>query len=211
MKRRKLTWYQWTLISWPYLLLIWLFTGFALGTLTLLFPLRSWVNYVRDNDLSSTAENMGVVMIMLVLAIVSFIISLKLYKWHLRKQKIFVTITSSGIPLLFSIAALALFMNPDLVNSGSEAAEISQRFTIGPYPTAEKIEQLKKDGYTGIISLLHPPVVPFEPSLLNDEQKAAEENKVELIKAPMLPWIGDNTASLKKIEDIVKSNKGRYY
>jgi protein tyrosine phosphatase (PTP) superfamily phosphohydrolase (DUF442 family) len=88
---------------------------------------------------------------------------------------------------------------------------VSKQFTIGPYPTASKVEELKRQGFTGIISLLHPAVVPFEPSLLGDEEAASAKAGIELVKAPMLPWVGDNTASLKKIEDIVKSGKGKYY
>jgi protein tyrosine phosphatase (PTP) superfamily phosphohydrolase (DUF442 family) len=161
--------------------------------------------------MSDTAETGGVIVMMLLLAIVSFFISYRLYKWQLRRQKTLITALASLLPFLAAIGALALFMNPNLVNSGSESADISQQFTIGPYPTDGKIRELKAAGFTGIISLLHPAVVPFEPSLLNDEETASREHGVELVKAPMLPWIGDNSASLKKIEDIVKSGKGKYY
>ncbi len=185
--------------------------GFALGTLLLLFPLRTWVNYVRENELSETIEKIGVVMMMLILAIVSFIISYKLYKWHLAKKKTYISIASIALPFIFAAAALALFMNPDLVNKGSETDEISQQFTIGPYPTASKIEQLKSEGYTGIISLLHPGVVPFEPRLLKDEERITKKFGIELVKAPMLPWIGSNAASLEKIKKLVQTGKGKYY
>jgi protein tyrosine phosphatase (PTP) superfamily phosphohydrolase (DUF442 family) len=211
MRKKKLTWFQWFMQSWLYLMVIWLFMGFALGTLVLLFPLRSWVNYVRENDLSESAEKIGVIVMMLILALVSFLISWKIHKCHLRKKKIAVTIASITIPFFLAVAALMLFMSPNLVNSGSERSEVSQQFTIGPYPTADKIKELKKEGFTGVISLLHPAVVPFEPSLLSDEQKATKDANIELVKAPMLPWIGDNSASLKKIEDIVKSGKGKFY
>ncbi len=197
--------------SWLFLMLIWLFMGFALGTLLLLFPLRTWVNYVRENDLSETAEKMGVILMMLILVVVSFIISYKLYQWHLRRKKTGITILSLAIPFVAAAAALALFMNPDLVNKGAETDQVSQQFTIGPYPTEAKIEQLKVEGYTGIISLLHPAVVPFEPRLLNEEEEATKKFGIELVKAPMLPWIGDNTSSLEKIEKLVKAGKGKYY
>jgi protein tyrosine/serine phosphatase len=192
-------------------MLIWLFIGFALGTLLLLFPLRTWVNYVRENELSESVEKMGVVLMMLVLVIVSFIISYKLHKWHLAKRKTVITILSLTLPFLFATGALALFMNPDIVNKGAETDEISQQFTIGPYPTESKIAQLKAEGYTGIISLLHPAVVPFEPRLLDEEETATKKFGIELVKAPMLPWIGDNTSSLEKIEKLVKAGKGKYY
>jgi hypothetical protein len=192
-------------------MLIWLFLGFAIGTLILLFPLRSWVNYAKDREFSESTENLGVIVLMIILAVVSFIISLKFYQCHLRKRKVMITLLSIGIPVMLGIAALSLLMNPDLVNRGSTATEISSQFTIGSYPTEEKIKLLQRKGYTGIISLLHPAVLPFEPSLLEEEEEAAKEYNIELIKAPMLPWIGDNTASLKLIEDIVKSKKGKYY
>lgn len=192
-------------------MVIWLFIGFALGTLILLFPLRSWVNYVRENQLEESVERIGVIVMMLILAAISFLISWKIFKWHLKKKTTPITVLSITIPLVSAIAALALFMNPDFVNRGSESAELSQQFTVGPYPTSSKLEQLKKDGYTGIISLLHPAVVPFEPRLLNAEENAAKKVGIDLVKAPMLPWIGDNSTSLKKIEEIVKSGKGKYY
>lgn len=211
MFRRPKPLYYRLLHSYLFMLVIWLFTGFAIGTLILLFPLRAWVNYVRESDLSSTTENAGVVIMMLILAVVSFVISFRLFKWHTAKRKGLITLVSLLIPMLCAAGALALFMNPDLVNSGSESSEVSKQFTIGPYPTASKVQDLKKQGFTGIISLLHPAVVPFEPSLLSDEEKATAKAGIQLVKAPMLPWVGDNTASLKTIEEIVKSGKGKYY
>jgi len=192
-------------------MLIWLFMGFALGTLLLLFPLRTWVNYVRENELSESAEKMGVVLMMIMLVVISFIISYRLYGWHLAKRKTVITVLSVTMPFFFAAAALALFMNPDLVNKGAETDEISQQFTIGPYPTEAKIAQLKSEGYTGIISLLHPAVVPFEPRLLGEEENATKKFGIELVKAPMLPWIGDNSTSLAIIEKLVKASKGKYY
>jgi protein tyrosine phosphatase (PTP) superfamily phosphohydrolase (DUF442 family) len=211
MCRKKLTWYQWFLKSWGFMLLIWLFMGFAVGTLVLLFPLRSWVNYVRENELDDTIEKIGVVVMMAFIAVASLMASYRLFRWHLSRKKALVTALSIIFPFAFAAASLALFMNPDLVNSGSESAAVSQQFTVGPYPTESRIRQLKNEGYTGIISLLHPAVVPFEPSLLSDEEAATKTLNIELVKAPMLPWIGDNSVSLKKIEDLVRSGKGKYY
>ncbi len=211
MFRRKKPWHYRLLHSYIFLLLIWVFTGFALGTIVLLYPLRWWVTYVRESELSSGIETVGVVGIMLMLAIASFILSWFLFKWHRRKRATLVSITSIAVPLLLAISALALFMKPDVVNAGAQSTEIAKQFTIGPYPTESRIKQLKKEGYTGIISLLHPAVVPFEPSLIKEEELAASQEGIQFIKAPMLPWVGDNAASLKRIEEIAKTGKGRYY
>ena len=68
-------------------------------------------------------------------------------------------------------------------------------FTFGPYPTEDRLAALERDGYTAVISLLHPAVVPFEPKLIADETAAAERVGIEFIHLPMLPWIADNTVN----------------
>jgi protein tyrosine phosphatase (PTP) superfamily phosphohydrolase (DUF442 family) len=190
---------------------IWLFTGFALGAIILLWPLRIWVNYIRDNNYSHTAEKAGVVGLIGLLLIISFRISLALFQWHVTRKRIIITILALAFPLASSAYALYLFMNPDIVNKDTAKIEVTEKFTTGPYPTEEKIKELKKEGFTTVISLLHPAVVPFEPELLNKEATLLKKYNMELIKAPMLPWVADNNASLKIIEDLVKNGKGKYY
>ncbi len=197
--------------SYVFLILIWLFLGFAAGTVVLLFPLRSWVDFVREKHLSAAQENVGVIVMMLLLAATTFFCSMKIFKWQRSKKRISITASAILVPFFCAAGALGLFMNPNVVNKGTQINTVTKQFTIGPYPTAEKIEALKREGFTGVISLLHPAVVPFEPQLIADEEAACRKNKIDLIKAPMLPWVGDNTASLKVIEDIVKSGTGKFY
>ena len=194
-----------------FLAFIWLFTGFALGTVILLWPLRIWINYVRDHNYTDITEKIGVMILIMLLIIISFRISLTLFKCHVTNKKVIVTLLVIIFPLIASACALYLFMNPDIVNKGTANEPVTQRFTIGPYPTEEKIKELKKEGYTTVISLLHPAVVPFEPELLNKEEILLKKYNMQLIKAPMLPWIADNSASLKIVEDVVKNGKGKYY
>src|SRR5689334_9029878 len=175
-----------------YLIFIWLLTGFALGALILLWPLRIWVNYARDNNYSDIAERAGVIVLIALLILVSFRISLALFRWHVTNKKAITTILSVTFPLVASASALYLFMNPDIVNKGTENVNVTERFTMGPYPTEEKIKELKKDGYTSVISLLHPAVVPFEPELLKQEETLLKKYNMQLIKAPMLPWLENN-------------------
>lgn len=211
MNRRPVPFYRQLAYGNFFLLFIWLLIGFAIGTLILLFPLRSWVDYVRENHLSSTKEKTGVLFMIVFLTVSSFYISKKLFKWQKARKQAGITLLAFMLPLISAGAALFLFMNPNLVNKGAKSNSVSKHFTIGPYPTAEKIEELRKDGFTGIISLLHPAVVPFEPALLADEEKESLKNKIQLIKAPMLPWVSDNSESLKMIEQIARTGKGKYY
>lgn len=190
---------------------IWLFLGFAFGAAILLGPLRLWVNFIRDNKFSSATENAGVVLMMTLLVLLSFLFSLKLFQWQRLSDHSWAAFAVIGFPALAAGIAIWLFMNPDIINNTEANENVSAKFTLGSYPTADKIEELKKQGYTCIISLLHPAVVPFEPKLMKEEEEATSKAGIQLIEAPMLPWIGDNDASLKKIEDIIKTGKGKYY
>ncbi|HWB26297.1 MAG TPA: hypothetical protein VG738_12490 [Chitinophagaceae bacterium] len=194
-----------------FLAFCWLFTGFAMGTIILLWPLRIWVNFARDNNLPSYIESAGVIVMILFLVVLSFRLSLQLFQWQLLSGTLWWRMAALALPCIAAIIALWLFLHPDIINSDNEGQNISEKFTIGPYPDETKIVELKKEGYTDIISLLHPAVVPFEPRLIKEEEAAAAKNGIHLIEAPMLPWIGDNEASLKKIENIVKTGKGKYY
>jgi protein tyrosine phosphatase (PTP) superfamily phosphohydrolase (DUF442 family) len=194
-----------------FLTTIWLFTGFALGAAILLWPLRYWVNYIRDNHFPGIAENTGVIVLIVLLVLVSFRLSLGLFHWHASRRKAVVTVFAIALPLCSSAGALYLFMNPDMINNSTVTEQIGQRFTIGPYPTEKKIRELKKQGYTCVVSLLHPAVVPFEPELLHQEEVLLGKYHIQLVKAPMLPWIADNEASLKIIRGLIKNGNGKYY
>jgi protein tyrosine phosphatase (PTP) superfamily phosphohydrolase (DUF442 family) len=197
--------------GYAFLAFCWLFNGFAMGTVILLWPVRIWVNYVRDNNLPGYLEPAGVVVFIVVLVIASFRLSLQIFQWQLLTSSRLWRVASLGIPAVAAAIALWLFLHPDIINKGENNTSVSEKFTLGPYPDEAKIAELKKAGYTDIISLLHPAVVPFEPRLIKEEEGAAAKANIHLIRAPMLPWIGDNEASLKTIADIVKNGKGKYY
>lgn len=194
-----------------FFLLNWLFLGFAIGTFILLVPLRSWVTYVRDNALSELTEKVGVIALMVVVVVVSFGASFLLNRWHIRKKS---NVISAAILIASAVVfagAVSLLSRPELLNPDNTFSEASPAFTIGSYPNESDIEALKEAGYTGIITLLHPAVIPFEPTLLHQEAEAAARHNIDLIRAPMLPWISDNTSSLDIIEKIVRSGKGKYF
>jgi hypothetical protein len=195
--------------------------GFFLGCLTLMGPVRWVVTWARDNKLSDSAENWSVRAVIILFVIFSF--------WLARKvsgaaEKTENRVLRWGIPasvLVLALLSLSLFMNPgflnkttggsiDTANSGSMDTA-NKGFTFGPYPTAEMLAELKKEGYTGVISLLHPAVTPFEPVLLSDEQKTGKEIGLAIISVPMLPWISENEEAIQRIRAIAAQPKGRYY
>jgi hypothetical protein len=87
---------------------------------------------------------------------------------------------------------------------------VGSRFTFGPYPDADRMAGLGREGFTGVISLLSP-VVPFEAVLLGQERAAAAAAGLELIEAPMLPWVSENRSSLDRIRALASAADGRYY
>jgi hypothetical protein len=73
------------------------------------------------------------------------------------------------------------------------------------------LEELAQEGYTHVISLLHPAVIPFEPVLLAQERENVARAGLVLVHAPLLPWVGDNRESLELIRALAESGEGKYY
>ncbi|WP_207534274.1 hypothetical protein [Desertivirga arenae] len=197
--------------EWLILVFLIVFIGYPIGTGLLLGPLRSVINYSRDHNWSQSSESASVMLLIALLILISVALSLwalttlRNSKSSIAKVAIFV------IPLILSTVAVAYMMNPAAINTSGENHVVSDRFTIGPYPEKAQVEKLKAEGYTGIITLLHPAVAPFELKLLSDEEENARSSGIELIKAPMLPWLSENTQSIEVIKKLVKSGKGKYY
>jgi protein tyrosine phosphatase (PTP) superfamily phosphohydrolase (DUF442 family) len=191
-------------------LFIWLCTGFTLGTLTLLWPVRWWVTFARANQYAAEWENAGVLLLIALLIGCSFWLSRQIFLAQRKAKQRKYTLLSAVLPLVLALGALTLFMQPELIND-QQNAQITEQFTIGPYPTEEKMAALKEQGYTAIISLLHPAVVPFEPTLMAQEEELAKKYNMNLIQAPMLPWVSDNEASLNRIKTLAQNKNERYY
>ncbi len=194
------------------LAVIWLGTGFALGTLTLLGPVRWTTSVLRANAVPEIGEKIAVLTLIALLVMVSFGLS---YVLTLRAVAATRWWRGAVFPVLTTAAAgLALWgwLTPGLINRGAQAEVLSgTRFTFGPYPTAEDLARLKAEGFTDVISLLHPAVVPFEPRLLNQELEAAEAVGINVIHVPMLPWLSDNESSIARLRSIIAEGDGKYY
>ncbi|QJW89604.1 hypothetical protein HNV11_09520 [Spirosoma taeanense] len=192
---------------------IWGCSGFFLGCLTLMGPVRWVVSWSRAHAYSDTVENWLVRILILLLAGGSFWLARKVRKAINETQK---KSMKWGLPVgVFALAtlALSLFMNPAFLNSttGGSVDTTNKEFTFGPYPTAGMLVELKKEGYVGVISLLHPAVTPFEPVLLNDERTAGRQIGINIISVPMLPWISQNEEPIRQIREIAANPQGRYY
>lgn len=192
---------------------LWLCIGFALGCATLLGPVRWLVTFAREQHYGDSTENL------LVKAVIGIFVALSAWLAYRATRQVLSTTRRTirfGIPavcLLLAISALLVFLNPETlqsVTSGSIDQSVPG-FTFGPYPSAERMQQLKADGYYAVVSLLHPAVTPFEPMLLAEEKEAAQKSGLTLISIPMLPWVSQNADAVEQIRQLAEQPRGRYY
>lgn len=195
----------------------WLMIGLFTGTIVLVLFVRGIISGLDGLGLGQTAENRVLIGVMVAFVIVSFMLT----RWVVRRiyrmsspRARHLTLAALMVPGALSIWA---WSDPTtlLASFAGSTASTFQRaggpeFVFGPYPQQERLAELKQQGFAAVISLQHPSVV-VERRGIAREKEAAERLGLELIQAPMLPWVSDNEASLEKIREVVRSGRGRYY
>jgi protein tyrosine phosphatase (PTP) superfamily phosphohydrolase (DUF442 family) len=192
---------------------IWLCIGFAIGATTLLGPVRWIANFSRSQSYSDNTEGVLIKAIIVLFVISSFfiarLIAAKAIKTVDRKRKWIIPAVSAALATI----ALLILINPKtLSNFSAQQKDTSNaQFTFGSYPSKDDLENLKQERYTSVISLLHPAVTPFEPTLLKEEQELCKDAGITLISIPMLPWVSENEEAINKIKQIAANPSGKYY
>jgi hypothetical protein len=178
-------------------------------------PSRWLANYAQKVKWNASTESNSQQFIILVLILISLLLAYKILKNYITKN-----ITSKRIYIFLAVTiigiSLAIFtFKPEILNANkldiSASTNENTTFEFGPYPDEEKLKALKEAGYEGVVSLLHPIVVPAEPILLNKEMKIAQKLHLKVISIPMLPWISENEKSIEKIKKLAQTAKGKYY
>lgn len=200
-------------------LYVWLMVGFASGTLVLLGPARWLTALARRLGAGQRGEDLAMWALIALFVAASFLAAIWLTRfvcaYRARAHKLGVMLLVTGA------AAVALWgwMNPALYaeaagGGGSEdvvAMDSGARFVFGAYPDRSRLEELKRQGVAGVISLQHPAVVPFEPEGIERGREWTSELGIRFIHAPMLPWVSDNESSLEKIRTIAREETGLFY
>ena len=196
-------------------LILFLFNGFSIGTITLLGPVRWIVNLGNTLHFSQHTEDFLIKVLIVLFIFVSSYISLLLSSILLRKNSIIMIITTVVSLVLITSGMMWLWMNPALMQAYNGVITHENvgdaEFLFGPYPSEEDLIKLKDEGITAVVSLLHPSVVPFEPKLLSDEEKLTETIGLKLIHIPMLPWVSENKESIMEIIKLAEGGRGKYY
>lgn len=191
---------------------LWLPIGFATGTGVLLGPVRALADAARAGGWSPAAENGAVGAVILLFVIGSAAASGAAARWVRRTVRPEVRWGLPSIAVVLAGASLWMWMNPALAaQRGRDDTRPGSHFTFGPYPDETKLAELEAAGYTAVIPLLHPAVVPFEPKLLAEEREAAARIGIELIHLPMLPWVSDNLEAIEALRDLARKGGGKYY
>ncbi len=188
--------------------------GFALGVICLFMVNVPVEEILKRQKVSQVVINItmsGIILVWagsVVTATVAFhrYIALIPERRRLARVLLFLLIVIAG-----GIFVLLLSTDNKLVTTfqGSQDNRGS-KYMIGPYPEDERLQQLKKEGYEGIISLLSP-TIPFEKLLLDREMQAGEKIGLRIYSFPMLPWISGNESSLNGIKELVGKEKGPFY
>ena len=193
-------------------LLLWGTSGFALGTLVLLGPVRWLTDALRAAGAGPGVEDAVMAGVILLFVAISVAVGAWLFR---RVRDARRPAARFGVPAGCTAAAgiaLWAWLHPGLVTPAVvDVTAPDARFVVGPYPDGQALRELEAAGFTAVVSLLHPAVVPFEPRLLAREREAARDAGIELIHAPMLPWIGDNDDAIRKIRELAERDSGRYY
>lgn len=139
-------------------------------------------------------------------------VSILYFIFVLKKNYWRIAIAGVTFTILLCAGGLYYFFNTGsgLVQSSQGEIVEGERFTFGPYPEGEQLKRIKAEGYDGVISLLNP-VLPIEKPLLDKEISTADEIGLTVHSLPMLPWVGDNSATLDKIKDLINQDDKRYY
>lgn len=201
--------------------ILFLFTGlslvFPLGLLTLTIgPVRMISDFAEKENWTEANENLIQKIVVVLFFIFVLFLTIKLTRFlvlNKNKSRNTIILFCLGIGLFVSVYIFSfkpeMLINASGINHVNKSAEAE--FHFGAYPDEEKLEELKEDGYIGVISLLHSMVIPAEPILMEKEVINAKKVGIQLISVPMLPWIVENDASVLKIKDIARNFKGKYY
>jgi hypothetical protein len=192
--------------------------GFATGTFVLVAPVRWITGFAQGRGWSESAEDvlmMGVIGVYVLASVaLALAVTRLLFQSHARALKYALVL---GVTTLAG-SALWGWTNPAVyatmaggIRGDAVATRSGAVFLFGPYPDRQRLEELKAEGVTAVVSLQHPAVMPFEPKGIADEKAAAAELGIRFIHAPMLPWVSDNTASLEIVRRLATEETGRFY
>jgi protein tyrosine phosphatase (PTP) superfamily phosphohydrolase (DUF442 family) len=130
-----------------------------------------------------------------------------------QRRNLPLAVGALGLALASAFVIFYFLLDTDLMVAVGELNDqnvSTERLTFGAYPDEQRLEDLKAQGYDGVVTLLNPNI-PFEKVLLEREKEAGEEVGIPVHSFPMLPWISSNDDAIRGIERLVGDGEKRYY
>lgn len=194
----------------------WFTIGLFTGTLVLVVAVRGVLNLVHRFGWDQAAQNRVLIGVILLFVAASFLLARRLvrllYRQPTRTRRIVLAVLA--VPAILSGYA---WSNPTKFLAGFAGTESSSfalkggpTFMFGSYPDQARIQQLKAQGVTAIVSLQSPTSL-VEISGITEERQATASIGVRFIEAPMLPWVSNNEKSLEMIRELARKGEGTYY
>ena len=165
-----------------------------------------------DKNYENWIQKIAIFTFCILVFLISFFLVKFFNKWNSKNQKLVLVFCLISLLISFYIFSF----KPEMLITNRSSEESFEKndnieFYFGSYPDNDKIQELKSQNYTAIISLLHKLVIPAEPILMKKEAENAKKNGLKLISIPMLPWIIENDSAIVKIKQLAKNAKGKYY
>ncbi len=189
--------------------------GFAGGVLYLLFFLVPFEQWLVDSGVSQGTIDVALDVMILGWVLFGFLVTLLYARLFLRRGRGLLGGVAVAVASVAAAGAVFFLMLDNSLLAaagqlGQQSADKGQRLVFGPYPDAERLEELEDKGYDGVIALLSPKV-PFERVLLQQEEDNGKSAGIRVYSRPMLPWITGNEASLEAIKALAAQEDKQFY
>ena len=194
----------------------WLTIGLFTGTLVLVVAVRGILSVIERLGFDQAAQNHTFMLVILLFVVGSFLLARAVVRSLYRRppRTRMTALVLLAVPALLSLVAWSNPMRFLAGIAGAKSTTLSTsggvKFIFGSYPDEQRIRELKAQGVTALVSLQSPRVV-VEISGINEERNAAARAGLQMIEAPMLPWVSDNTESLEIIRKLAFAPRGTYY
>jgi hypothetical protein len=197
---------------------MWILVGLVLGTAVLIGPVRLITEGMGEAGWEQSSQDHVLIVVILLYLVLSLLLTRWIVGIMFRARSRNTRWAIAAVVTLLAAGTAWEWSNPAKMLAGlagggdGGAFDIAggARFIFGAYPDEPKLIQLKRQGVTAVISLQHPGVL-IEREGIIAERESAKRLHLNLIQAPMLPWVSDNEGSLAKLRLIARTGKGVFY
>ena len=197
---------------------MWLLVGLVLGTAVLVGPVRLITEGMGRAGWEQSSQDHVLIVVILLYLVLSLLLTRWIVGVMFRARSRNTRWAIAAVATLLAAGTAWEWANPAKLlagiagggNGGTFNVAGGPQFIFGAYPDEARLEELKRQGVTSVISLQHPGVI-IEREGISAERDATRKLHLNFIQAPMLPWVSDNDESLEKLRVIARTGKGVYY